>query len=387
MDRESGMSDYFSADDCRIEDFENLIGRTLALGDVPHALAVEKNIAIYDGPALLPALADPDRRKELLGEWARVFGRLSGVLVIRGAVTHPDALDQASAVFEAIIDEERETNTGADHFATSGANDRIWNSLQKLCLRDPAVFARAFANPSIDAVCEAWLGPGYGMTAQVNLVRPGGKAQTAHRDYHLGFMTVDQAAAFPVHMHMLSPVLTLQGAIAHCDMPLESGPTKLLPFSQLYGPGYIACQLEPFRAVFEEKCVQLPLAKGDALFFSPALFHAAGSNTSADIRRLANLLQIGSPMGRTLEALDRSAMVRALYPVLAEAGLETLERDAVIHAAAEGYPFPTNLDTDPPIGGLAPESQSALMTRALDAGMSAAGFEAALAEQDARKRV
>lgn len=381
------MAGYFSVDDCRIGAFEDLLNRKLQPADVPYAAAVEKNVAIYDGPALLPALADASERRALLGEWARVIGELSGVLVIRKAVTYPDALDAANRVFEAIIDEERETITRADHFAKSGANDRIWNSLQKLCLKEPALFARCFANPAVDGVCEAWLGPGYGMTAQVNLVRPGGAAQVAHRDYHLGFMTMDQAAAFPMHMHLLSPALTLQGAIAHCDMPLESGPTKLLPFSHLYGPGYIACQLDAFRAIFEDRCIQLPLEKGDGLFFNPAVFHAAGTNTSGSIHRLANLLQIGSPMGRTLEALDRSAMVRALYPVLKEMELPPMERAAVIHAAAEGYPFPTNLDTDPPVGGLAPDSQSVLMSRALGTGQTAAEFEAALAEQDARKRV
>lgn len=380
------MPGYFSAADCRIEDFEALIGRTMNASDVPLATSVEKNVAIYDGPDLLPDLADPDKRRALMTEWARIFGELSGVLVIRQAVTDTDALTEANAVFDTIIAEEAGTNPGADHFARAGANSRIWNSAEKLCLRNPALFARCFANPAVDAVCEAWLGPGYGMTAQVNLVRPGGEAQLAHRDYHLGFMTVDQAATYPAHMHSLSPALTLQGAIAHCDMPLESGPTKLLPFSQLYGPGYIACQLDAFRALFEERHVQLPLRTGDALFFSPALFHAAGSNTSNDIQRIANLLQIGSPMGRTLERLDRSAMVRALYPVLAETGLDALQRAAVINAAAEGYPFPTDLDTDPPVGGLAPESQSRLMARHLDAGATTADFEAALAEQNARKR-
>lgn len=332
-------------------------------------------------------LGDTAKRRALQSEWASVIGKTSGALVIRRAVTDPGALDEANEVFEKIIDDERSLRPGADHFAAAGANDRIWNSLQKLCLRDPALFARCFANPVVDAVCEAWLGPGYGMTAQVNLVRPGGRAQVAHRDYHLGFMTVDQASAFPAHMHMLSPALTLQGAVAHCDMPLESGPTKLLPFSQLYGPGYIACQMDAFRDMFEARCIQLELAKGDALFFNPALFHAAGTNRSAGIQRVANLLQIGSGMGRTLEALDRPAMARALYPVLSAAGLDRLQRDAVIHAAAEGYPFPTNLDTDPPVDGLAPESQSMLMKRMLDAGQSAAEFEVALAQQNARKQI
>jgi hypothetical protein len=42
------------------------------------------------------------------------------------------------------------------------------------------------------------------------------------------------------------------------------------------------------------------------------------------------------------------------------------ELDAVIASFAEGYAFPTNLDRDPPIGGLAPKSQQALLRQAID---------------------
>ncbi|MEO1363191.1 MAG: phytanoyl-CoA dioxygenase, partial [Pseudomonadota bacterium] len=55
-----------------------------------------------------------------------------------------------------------------------------------------------------------------------------------------------------------------------------------------------------------------------------------------------------------------------------------LEQVAAIAAAAEGYPFPTNLDTDPPVGGLAPESDQALLQRALVEGMSPDELNAAL---------
>ena len=159
-----------------------------------------------------------------------------------------------------------------------------------------------------------------------------------------------------------------------------------MPFSHQYGAGYIACQLEEFRQVFETRQVQLPLDKGDALFFNPALFHAAGENRSSNIQRMVNLLQIGSALGRTLEALDRTSMACALYPVLQSSSLDPLARAAVIHAAAEGYPFPTNLDTDPPVGGLAPESAADLMTRALDEKMTPSDFTAAINSQQMRKR-
>jgi len=231
------------------------------------------------------------------------------------------------------------------------------------------VFLRYFANTSIAAASEAWLGPNYQMTAQINLVHPGGAAQQAHRDYHLGFQTADVSSEYPAHVHDLSPALTLQGAVAHCDMPVESGPTKLLPFSQLYRAGYAAWRREDFRALFEERCIQLPLAKGDALFFNPALFHAAGANFSGDIHRMANLLQVSSAFGRAMESIDREKMCKLLYPhAVAAHGNSRLsmpDLSAAIAAAAEGYSFPTNLDRDSPKGGLAPETQQALFARAI----------------------
>ena len=372
----------YTETECRIEDFAALCDRAVDPADIPLAAAVESNVVVYDMRALGAALADLSRKHALMAEWAGVLGAGPGALVLKGAVD-PAAVDAATAVFDRILAEEG--GGSGDHFAKAGANARIWNSLQKLCLADPAVFARYHAAPALDAVAEAWLGPGYQMTAQVNLVRPGGAAQEGHRDYHLGFMSNDQAARYPAHVHHLSPVLTLQGAVAHVDMPVESGPTKLLPFSQLYGPGYLAYRLPAFRDHFEANYVQLPLEKGDALFFNPALFHAGGQNRTADVQRMANLLQVSSPMGRAMEAVDRDAMARALYPVLAAAGLDPAGRAAVIAASAEGYAFPTNLDSDPPVGGLAPETMAAMMARMLDDGAPAGDFGAALDAWAARR--
>ena len=45
--------------------------------------------------------------------------------------------------------------------------------------------------------------------------------------------------------------------------------------------------------------------------------HAAGSNTTKDIFRLANLLQISSAFGQAMESINHEAMVRAIYPKLA----------------------------------------------------------------------
>ena len=380
------MTGYFMVDECRIDEFDALISAPLDPAALRFASSVEKNIPIYEAAVVGAALTDPDHRRALMAEWSRVLGDLSGVAVLKGAIRDLDAVDGATRLFEAIIEEERAANSGGDHFGERGANDRIWNSLQKLCLRDPGLFARYFASPAIAAISEAWLGPWYQMTTQVNVVRPGGKAQVCHRDYHLGFMTSEQAQSFPAHAHVLSANLTLQGAVAHSDMPVESGPTRLLPNSQRYGQGYLAMHLPEFRELFEERHVQMPLDLGDALFFNPALFHAAGENRSSDVSRMANLMQIGSPMGRTLERIDRTAMVRHLFPALRDLGLTGAERAAAIGAAAEGYPFPTNLDTDPPLGEMGSESQAELLARALDEGMTEDDFNRALEENEKRRR-
>ena len=382
---------YFENADCDLAAFEELISRQLDPSDVPNAADIVKNVPIYNIPVLIDLFSDADRRQELLGEWATVLGQSSGVLVLRQAYGDVAPIDAATAIYEQIIAEEKADGGAADHFATAGANDRIWNALQKLCERDPVVFARYFGNQAIAAISEAWLGPGYQMTAQVNLVRPGGKAQTAHRDYHLGFQTEKMAMQFPAHVHDLSAAMTLQGAVAHCDMPVESGPTKILPFSQVFRPGYLAYRHADFAEVFEGRCIQLPLNKGDALFFNPALFHGAGQNRSADINRMANLLQVSSPFGRAMEAVDRAGMCRLLYPAVQDlqtsGALSEAAVDAAIAACAEGYSFPTNLDTDPPKGGLAPETQNALFHRALAEGLDIDQFNIALAAQSARRNV
>ncbi len=380
---------YFEANDYDLQAFAEITSRQLKPEDVPLAAEISKNVPIYDIQALRSSLADPSLRQALKGEWAHVLGQSSGVLVLRGAYEDTATIDAASKVFDAIIQKERGREGGADHFAATGANDRIWNSLQKLCEEAPETFAVYFGNDAIAAACEAWLGVGYQMNTQVNLVRPGGQAQAVHRDYHLGFQTGEAAQCFPAHVHDLSGTLILQGAVAHCDMPVESGPTKLLPFSQLFRPGYLTYRHPDFVAYFEEYCIQLPLAKGDAVFFNPALYHGAGENCSADIHRMANLMQVSSPFGRAMEAADRDGMCRKLYPVvqglLASGGLDEVSKHAAIASCAEGYSFPTNLDKDPPVGGLAPETQAALFERALSEEMTPDQFNAVLDAHGARR--
>jgi ectoine hydroxylase-related dioxygenase (phytanoyl-CoA dioxygenase family) len=373
---------WLTSESCDLDDFKRQINRTTEPQDYPFATRIEHNVPVYDGATIAKAASDGDGRKAVMAEWAEALMTGPGIVVFTNTGMDMSAVDRASEIFRTIIAEQHASNSGGgDHFAKPGSNDRVWNALEKLALRDPACFAAYYANDMINMVSEAWLGAGYQITSQLNVVNPGGAAQSAHRDYHMGFQTTEQIAAFPAHTHQLSYVLTLQGAVAHVDMPVETGPTLYLPFSQTYVPGYFAYHRKEFQDYFSANYTQLPLQSGDMAFFNPALFHAAGHNRTKDVKRMANLLQVSSAYGRAMESVDRVRMCKALYPVLQKTTLAPRAIANVIAASAEGYSFPTNLDRDPPIGGLAPQSQANLMHRALAEGMSAKALSEALDKQ------
>ncbi|MCW2822680.1 MAG: phytanoyl-CoA dioxygenase [Marmoricola sp.] len=355
--------------ECRIEDFIALVEQTTDLAAYPHAARVEEQVLIYDADVLRATVGTDGGADAVSAELVRALTEGPGVVVFESAFPDDAVVDRVTTAFDAIIEDERERGGSAgDHFAPPGANSRVWNALEKLAVRDPQAFVDYYSNDILALVSTAWLGPGYQVTSQVNVVRPGGRAQDPHRDYHLGFLSNEVVEKYPTHVHLLSPVLTLQGAVAHSVMPRESGPTLYLPYSHQYLAGYLAWRRPEFREHFETNHVQLPLRKGDAAFFNPALFHGAGSNISADVQRVANLLQVSSGFGRAMEYVDRAKVSKAIYPALKhrqEAGAPSAALTHVIAAAAEGYPFPTNLDRDQPLGGLTPLAQTEILAQAL----------------------
>lgn len=373
------MSAFVSAEAVCLADFSQLCAQQARAEDYPLCQEVLSNVPIYQAQTL----RNSDRRS-VMNELHRLFRDGPGVMVVRRAYEDLEVVDRHSQVFEAIFANEAAQGVAADHFAKAGSNGRIWNSLQKAALQSPESFVEYYANPLLGLIAEAWLGPSFQVTAQVNVVHPGGQAQQPHRDYHLGFQTNDVVERFPLPLHVLSQYLTLQGAVAHTDMPLETGPTQLLPFSQQYALGYLAWRREEFIDYFQQHAVQLPLNKGDLLFFNPALFHAAGTNRTADRQRMANLLQISSAFGKPMEALDRDRMMLAVYPALL--ANPALDAEAVIACTADGYSFPTNLDTDPPLKGLAPQTGQQLMQQALNERWPPADFAAAVAQMRAKRQ-
>lgn len=383
---------WLNPDESNICDLESALSAAVSIDHLGWAEEIQKQIVIYDANKIRQRLnsdTNEPQTRNLLSEWNWVWEHGPGVMVIKNAFLDHSLLDEVNGVFNDIIEQEK-TQSHGDHFAAGGANARIWNALEKLCLHSPELFVRYYANDMVDFVSHAWMGPGYQVTSQVNCVYPGGKAQSAHRDYHLGFMSANQAAGYPLHAHRLTPALTLQGAIAQVDMPLESGPTLFLPHSQKFMNGYLVANKPEFQEYFNTHHVQLPLSKGDAVFFNPALLHAAGNNVSDGIQRIANLLQISSAFGRAMESVDRTKMSIQAYPAFRDAKqkkvLSDIEIGYAIAACAEGYAFPTNLDKDPPLSGLAPPSQADTLRQALSENWTVDKFKQHLHEWDQRRR-
>lgn len=366
---------YKKSDVFEVNDLKDLCLRSTEKATYPLAQRIESNVPIYSlqtyekvDSAILTALQD---------EWSHILLYGPGVYVVENLFRDKDLLDQVNGVFAEIINQEKASNRG-DHFSASGGNQRIWNSFSKHALLDPQSFSQYYSNPWLALICESWLGPAYRITAQVNIVNPGGAPQVCHRDYHLGFQTETACAKFPRAVQVASQLLTLQGAVAHTDMPAQSGPTRLLPFSQLYEPGYMAYRRPEFVKYFNEAWVSAPLQKGDGIFFNPALFHAAGQNNTKDHDRSANLLQISSAFSKPMETIETIPLIEKCWDFLqAMFEEETYTGDtdstgrgtkvsALINAIADGYPFPTNLDHRiPRYGGLAPETEQEVLVRCL----------------------
>ena len=104
-------------------------------------MEVDKNVPIYNISELQGVFLNNELKSELMAEWAWVLRESSGAIVLRNAYQDTSAIDEATGLFEGIIaDAKLKSGGGADHFAAAGANDRIWNSIQKLCTGSPEKF-------------------------------------------------------------------------------------------------------------------------------------------------------------------------------------------------------------------------------------------------------
>jgi Phytanoyl-CoA dioxygenase (PhyH) len=173
--------------DCDLDEFRALVEQTTDLTAYPRAGAVESNVLVYDAKHLRESTRTDEDRLAVRAELVHALLDGPGLVLFRGAFD-PAVVDRATAIFTDLIDEEIAAGRSrGDHFAKPGTNARLWDSLSKLAAHDADVFVDYFANDVLALISVAWLGPGYQVTSQVNLVNPGGVAQSVHRDYHLGY--------------------------------------------------------------------------------------------------------------------------------------------------------------------------------------------------------
>ena len=359
---------FFDVDDINLSEFKALCSQTVSSEDYHFSSDIQKRVVIYEGDHIRSLISSPQAQK-LKTELHHCVKEGPGVMAVRQAFSDTKAIDQATEIFLEIIAEEKISKQHrGDHYAKPGENERIWNALQKYCARDTEAFVAYYDNPVLCFVSEAWLGPFFQMTSQVNIVKPGGQSQHPHRDYHLGFQEDSLISEYPTSSQILSQFLTLQESVAHTDMDISSGSTMILPFSHQYPLGYMAWRDSKFIEYFQNHAVQLQLQKGDVMFLSPALFHAAGTNNESS-DRIANLLQVSSAFGKTMESVDRTKMTNLIYRVLLERKkshqLRKDELQTIGASVIDGYSFPTNLDLDSPMEGSVTENIWAFMELAL----------------------
>jgi hypothetical protein len=155
------------------------------------------------------------------------------------------------------------------------------------------------------------------------------------------------------------------------------------------------CDLDEFRTVVEVPTDPADYPHADriergVLFYGETL---ADDVATPDGRRavqaeLAHALMDG-PGIMVFSTVDTERVAEAVYPTLRArkaAGARDRDLHNVVAAAAEGYPFPTNLDRDKPVGSLNPESQAQLVWRGLENDWDPATFAAALAAETDRRR-
>ena len=107
---------------------------------------------------------------------------------------------------------------------------------------------------------------------------------------------------------------------------------------------------------------QLPLEKGDAVFFNPACLHQPGMNETST-PRVANLLQVSACWGTPMEKINKLDMTKSVWPIFKRWASESemnegapgdtrdrkhpLQLEALINATCDDFGYPRDFDTMP----------------------------------------
>ena len=312
--------DWLTEDDCGLDDFRRLVEQHTDPADYPHADARRAGRAGLrqrrgcaprrrptDGARCRPSWSGRCRRPRHRG---------------RSTARSPTSavVDRATGGFEELIARAARrraaprATTSPSRAPTTGSGTR-WRSSP--CAH-PEVFADYYANDMHRRWSrQAWLGPGYQVTSQVNVVNPGGAAQSVHRDYHLGFLHARRRPrAYPAHVHRLSPGAHPAGrgrALRHARRVRPDACTCRTRRSTCPATSPGGCRSSA--TYFDAHHVQLPLRQGRRGVLQPGAVPRGRAPTAPPTsRRMANLLQVSSAFGRAMETVDRERDVRGGLP-------------------------------------------------------------------------
>ena len=349
---------WLSAADCSLDDFVAVVDRQTQLSDYPYADAVERNVLIY-GERLRATIGTPSGRRAVQTELMRALDDGPGIVVFKQAFGDLSVVDRATEAFLAQIAAEKAAGVaGGDHFAKPGANDRVWGALDKLAVTRPRGLRRVLRQRRH-------------RTGQRGVARPGLPGHLTGQRGQPRWSGADRAPRLPPRLHGRRRSRPLPGAgapaLARAD---PAGRGRALRHARRDRPDPLpaATRTSTSPATSRSTCPSSPSTssrttpscrwrRATPRSSTPPCSTARARTVSTTVRRMANLLQVSSPFGRAMESVDRVAMCRALFPVLLEgkaAGASDRYLENIIAASAEGYAFPTNLDRDQPIGGIAP---------------------------------
>ena len=120
----------------------------------------------------------------------------------------------------------RQVITSASPAPTTGSGTPRRSSR---CTR-PTSSPSTYANDTLAVVCEARrAGDEDASAGRDNVVNPGGKNSVRTRRSPPRIRPRRAPGGLSRYPHRTSPASALEGAVAHCDMPTESGPTRVPP--------------------------------------------------------------------------------------------------------------------------------------------------------------
>lgn len=191
--------------------------------------------------------------------------RLVGYTIVDGGFT-ADEVRRLSARIDALLERQASAAGGLDRLAEIGEQETA-----RCCLAYDEAFLPLATNSAVNDVCRRLLGDYFVLMQQNAVVNPPGRAHTQtayHRD-------------LPYQHFVSSRPLAVSALFCVDPFTRQNGATVLIPGSH---------KVEQFPSDATMRDLEAPIEApaGAYIVFDSMLFHRAGANTSAAVRRAVN---------------------------------------------------------------------------------------------------